>query len=310
LKLDVGGGVMAYIVEQHRTSRVVSMAARGVKDEVVAAVAALTESFPPPIARAMHAPTEFAGNAAYRLNRVAAAFGTSREDIEARAGHRLPAMWGLIGGDPRRRAFSLGLFANAPIDPQTPYPQRRFARRLGLVGAHLAAGLRLRSALAPRTAEDAATEAVLTPRGDVLHATGPAVRQRRALVDAALRSERARLRQTSEEEALELWRALVSGRWSIVDMEERDGKRLLLARRNRIASSGSRDLTLLDELERDVVWLAAMGHSLKFIAYELGISTATVTRRLASALKTLGIPSRRDLVRFFSARRTQGEPGR
>jgi DNA-binding CsgD family transcriptional regulator len=293
---------MAYIVEQDPASRVASVAARGVNDEVVAAVTALTQSFSPPVARAMHAPTEFAGNAAYRLHRVAAAYGTSRDDIEERAGQRLPAMWALIGGDPRGRVISLGLFGKQPIDPETPYPQRRFARRLGLVGAHLAAGLRLRSTLAPMTTEDAATEAVLTPGGDVLHATGPAVRQRRALADAALRSERARLRTTSEDEALELWRALVAGHWSIVDIEERDGKRLLLARRNRVGSPGRRDLTLLDELEREVLWLAAMGHSLKFIAYELGISTATVTRRLASALKTLGIPSRRDLVRFFSAR--------
>ena len=112
-------------------------------------------------------------------------------------------------------------------------------------------------------------------------------------------------RKTSDEEALELWRALVSGQWSIVDIDTRDGKRSLLARRNRRRSGED----LLDELEREVVWLAAMAHSLKFIASELGISTATVTRRLASALKTLGLRSRRDLVRFFAVRGARGERG-
>ena len=113
------------------------------------------------------------------------------------------------------------------------------------------------------------------------------------------------MRGTSDEEALQLWRALVSGRWSIVDVEERDGKRLLLARKNKV--EGGQELSTLDELDRDVVWLVAMDHSIKFVAYELGISAPTVRRRLDRAMTTLGIATRRDLVRFFAKRRESKE---
>lgn len=45
-----------------------------------------------------------------------------------------------------------------------------------------------------------------------------------------------------------------------------------------------------------------MGHSLKYMAYELGVSVQPVSRRLSNALVTLGVSSRRELVRLFSSR--------
>ena len=52
-----------------------------------------------------------------------------------------------------------------------------------------------------------------------------------------------------------------------------------------------------DDDERDVVWLATLGHSRKYIAYELGLSSTTVATHLARALGKLGLPSRLALIR-------------
>jgi DNA-binding NarL/FixJ family response regulator len=47
----------------------------------------------------------------------------------------------------------------------------------------------------------------------------------------------------------------------------------------------------------DVVWLSAQGQSSKYVAYELGLSAATVQRRLTKAMRKLRVSSRRDLLR-------------
>ena len=78
---------------------------------------------------------------------------------------------------------------------------------------------------------------------------------------------------------------------------DRDGKRLLLARKNAL---GSPDVAALATEERDVAWLATHGHSRKYIGYELGLSVAQVGRRLASAMRKLKVTSRRDLLRRFA----------
>jgi len=46
-----------------------------------------------------------------------------------------------------------------------------------------------------------------------------------------------------------------------------------------------------------------MGHSYKYVAYELGITVSMVVRRLESAMKKLRVGSRRDLLRAFAAER-------
>jgi DNA-binding CsgD family transcriptional regulator len=86
----------------------------------------------------------------------------------------------------------------------------------------------------------------------------------------------------------------VHGRWTIVEAEDRDGKRMLLARRNPLGAPGLIDLT---QDERDVAWLAAAGHSLKYIAYELGHPLATVASRLRRVMKKLRSRSRADLLK-------------
>jgi DNA-binding CsgD family transcriptional regulator len=247
-------------------------------------------------AREMYSPTEFVGNAGYRLRRLAKARGTSVNELTR--GNNIAA-WALVGGDPRTRSLAIVYpGSSTDVDPEQPFPR---ARVLGLAAAHLGAALRLRELAAPKADTDGITESVLAPSGKVLHATGTAKtsRARESLVEAVTRRERARgrMRRVDAEEAAQLWSVLVSGRWSIVDFVDRDGKRLLLARKNPVAGP---DVLALTAEERDVVWLATHGHSRKYIAYELGISVSQVGRRLAMAMRKLRVDSRRDLLQRFS----------
>lgn len=102
----------------------------------------------------------------------------------------------------------------------------------------------------------------------------------------------------SADEALRMWKALVQGRWSPVDCFDRDGKRFVLARRS---AHGCSPASGLEPLELDVARLTALGHSYKYIAYELGISRSTVVRKLDRAIGKLGVVDRRELARRFGA---------
>jgi DNA-binding CsgD family transcriptional regulator len=290
---DVGGGVVGLAIRAaQRTELTTVRVTRGASEEVVHDFERAVSQFPPAFATKIFAPTEFVGNTQYRLARLAR---ESRGPIGAAARtakDRVPAGWGVIAGDPTTRAVML-YFPSRPGAP--PSPDDRFphagARALGMVGAHLGAALRLRTLVEP-TADDA----VLTPAGKVLHAEGTTSTQRTSLVEAVLASERARRRsrRATADEALSEWTALVQGRWTILETVERDGKRLILARRNRFASQ---DILGLTSDERDVVWLAAYGHSYKYIAYELGCPIATVAGRLRRAMRKLGVADRTELLR-------------
>jgi DNA-binding CsgD family transcriptional regulator len=289
----VGAGVAAYTLELAEDKPQIPSFV-GVRTDTAfeSRVRAFTTGFDLETARLMYAPTEFVGNALYRLRRLAQARRTTADTLT-----RGPVVsaWALIGGDPRDKAVALVFPAEQDkLDPEQAFPR---ARMLGLAAAHLGAALRLRKLAAPSHL-DADTESILTPKGKVLHATGDAAERgpRESLVEAVVRRERARgrLRRTDPEVAAHLWSVLVSGRWSIVDFVDRDGKRLLLARKNPIHGP---DVLALSDEERDVVWLATLGHSRKYIAYELGLAAATVTKRLSSALRKLRIGSRRELLR-------------
>jgi DNA-binding CsgD family transcriptional regulator len=106
------------------------------------------------------------------------------------------------------------------------------------------------------------------------------------------------MRRRDPDEAVELWRGLVAGRWSVVDQFDHDGKRFVVAVPNepRPRFTG-RELTAR---EAQVTALAARGHSNKLIAYELGLSVSTVGAYLASAARKLGAPTRASLVRAWA----------
>jgi DNA-binding CsgD family transcriptional regulator len=71
-------------------------------------------------------------------------------------------------------------------------------------------------------------------------------------------------------------------RWTLIETDERHG---------------SPDLFQLTADEREVVWLAANGHSYKYIAYELGCPIGTTAGRLRRAMRKLGFATRTELLR-------------
>ena len=119
---------------------------------------------------------------------------------------------------------------------------------------------------------------------------------------AALDVDRARLRSTPEDEALDLWKCLFSGEYSVVDRFDTDGKRLFIAKKNVPVARGPRALS---ERERQVLALVSVGHSDKSAAYELGIAEGTVAGHLHAGLKKLGLSSTADLGLLRAA---LGEP--
>jgi DNA-binding NarL/FixJ family response regulator len=98
----------------------------------------------------------------------------------------------------------------------------------------------------------------------------------------------------SGEEALEIWRALHEGRWSLVDCFDAGGRRYLVVRKNDPA------VAPLTEREREIVSLAALGRANKAIGYELGLSESTVATHLESAFAKLGVPSRTALLQAYA----------
>ena len=162
--------------------------------------------------------------------------------------------------------------------------------------AHLGTALRLRRS--KREASPDTAPAVLSPSGRLEHGNAEAVAAGTSLAGAAKAIDRARgkLRRLDPDAAAALWRTMVCGEWSLVDWYDHDGKRFLLAQENRIPGPTKRALTRREE---QVVACAAMGHSNKLIAYDLGLSTGTVSVLLGRAARKLGVSGRVALVRVF-----------
>jgi DNA-binding CsgD family transcriptional regulator len=116
-------------------------------------------------------------------------------------------------------------------------------------------------------------------------------------------SERAK--RADPEQALELWRALLDGRWSLLAQTNAHGKRVLLVRRTDSSSSLWPRLT---EHEKHAARSVLMGHSNKTISIELGISPAATTAFVGSAIRKLGLRSRAELSGAFRATRATLHP--
>jgi DNA-binding CsgD family transcriptional regulator len=169
------------------------------------------------------------------------------------------------------------------------------------LSAHISAGFRLQQRIAR---SNVATDAVLTPRGRVVHAERDAKvdEARVALSDAARSIERARgkLRRKDPENAATGWRALVAAKWSLVDHFERDGKRYIVAKANAARLPGVEGLA---PRETQVVAYASLGHHNKLIAYELGLAASTVRVLLTRAARKLGTTTRAETITKFLAAR-------
>lgn len=107
------------------------------------------------------------------------------------------------------------------------------------------------------------------------------------LRDAAVRVDQARgKRGRDESDSLELWEALISGRWSMLDWFDSDQRRYVLAVPN---PPDVKDPRGLMKRESQVGAYAAIGEHHKLIAYRLGISRSRVTTHLRSAMRKLGV---------------------
>ena len=209
---------------------------------------------------------------------------------------------GILARDPN----GAGIRITAPLsDVAELLPKSR--EHWQMIGAHIASAYRLRRALASARVSGRAgvnglphnAEAVLDPRS--LHVVDAVERARDESAVACLRRgarwiDRARSREGRQdpEEALRVWRALVCGRWSLVDWFDADERRFLLGIPN---PPDVRDPRGLTEQECLVVEYAVHGDSNKLISYRLGLSQARVSKLLSSAMKKLGVKTRAQLSR-------------
>lgn len=186
----------------------------------------------------------------------------------------------------------MGLMLNVALDRERdtrPDERRRWAR----AGAHLAAGLRLRTRLLE-------PEAVFDGRGRLQDLCGAALAgdARDRLRAAILERERARLAssRSDPDEAIAAWEGLVAGRWSLVDRFEQDGRRYIVALPNDPAVPDPRGLS---RRERQVAEFVGLGQASKQIAYTLGLSTSAVDTLAMQAARKLGLSGRAELAAFF-----------
>jgi DNA-binding CsgD family transcriptional regulator len=207
---------------------------------------------------------------------------------------------GMVGDD------ALGLRANSSprsgiiLTTHVPTGHRIRSRELWTrFAAHLGAALRVRRL--EKAPSPVSATAVMTPNGRLEHGNAETIAAKDALGTAAKAIDRARgkLRRLDPDAAAAVWRTMVRGEWSLVDWYDHDGKRFLLAQENRIPTPVKRALTSREE---QVVACAAMGHSNKLIAYDLGLSTGTVAVTLGRAARKLGVSGRVALVRAFKER--------
>ncbi len=205
--------------------------------------------------------------------------------------------FGLVGYDVS--GYGVMLSALAPADARIAPGRRELLR---CVAAHLASAVRLRKAPAssePGDIDSDGAEALLSRDGAIVESAVAATDTKsvRSLERAARVLTRARSQSLSENEAVQTWHALWSGRWTLVDREERDGRCYLVAKRNEPQVSEPRALSLR---ERQVLSYIQMGHAQKLIAFELGLTPSTVAGHLASGMRKLGVGSVPELVMLGS----------
>lgn len=164
---------------------------------------------------------------------------------------------------------------------------------------HVRAGMRLRRTLASDSLWNR-VEAVIEPgraEGAVCAATGPArdreVQARLRSMVRAIDSARTQEGRQDGEAVLAAWPALVSGRWTLVEHIESDGRRYYVAVRNEPDAAA---LVALTPREQAVVEQVAQGAPNKLIADALGISEPSVASYLRRAMSKLRVRSRAELV--------------
>ncbi len=172
------------------------------------------------------------------------------------------------------------------------------------VRIHVEAGLRLRvcSHFMPPESE----VAVLSPEGKVLHLNRElaAASNSDVLVQHAKSISRVRTkRERSQDDALNVWTALVEGRWSLVERVDSDGKRLYYAYENAPRAVAYRALT---EAEATVLDQSIQGLPGKYVAYATGLRESRISEHLLNAAHKLGFRTRNELVQVAATLRATG----
>jgi len=286
LAFDRGTVALLWELREGRV-RCLSHAVLGPASIGLADALAIWASAPPSVVDGLFSALSVVDTARHVLRKLGPAYGAP---LEAFAGRGIFDGLAVSARDPTGRIVQVWAMAShlVRIGPRAQH-------RLTRVAAHLATAARLRAVAHP------VVEAVVDPGGEVLHAEGEAraPEARASLAAAVRRTERARgrMRRTDPDEALELWRGLVEGRWSLVDHVESDGSRVVLARRN---PPGAPDPKALSARERDVLAYVVQGHSNKHVAYAMGLSGATIAAHLKGALSKLGVRSRGEVIGLLS----------
>jgi DNA-binding CsgD family transcriptional regulator len=266
--------------------------ARSAPDDLAERVMRLQSEIPPSLLWLLSRPTmpktlsEAAEDDLEALNLILRHFDFAKDGL------------GMSAFDPNGR----GVYLIAPLPKVTTLTEKA-RERWQMLAAHFGAGYRLRRALrkdGPEAVTDLplGAEAVIDPTSfRVTDAQGQAKSgdALEALREAALQVDRARgrMRESDPEQALELWKALVRGRWSTVDWFDSDGRRFVLGLPNAPNVTDPRGLT---DREMQVVSYVLFGQTNKLIAYNLGLSKGRVSTLLRSAMRKVGVQTRSQLI--------------
>lgn len=180
------------------------------------------------------------------------------------AGHRDALL--VVAATSRGEAVVLGALNDAPI-----HLSKQAAARLQASTAPIAAIFGARRAASPSVPPGRRTETLRTAARDEIG-----------------RTEAARPTEVSA-----LWDEMARGKLRVIDHHDHGGRRYL------IAIEGHAGGQELDELQVEALSMLSDGYTQKDIADALAISPATVSRRLAAALETMGLRSTAEAVAIF-----------
>ena len=176
------------------------------------------------------------------------------------------------------------LVISCGLDKRTK-PTLRERALLGRVGLHLESAYRLR--LRPESVKATLSlDGHVTERSDDSAPDSATLAHGARQIEASL-SHRGR---SSAETSLDVWTALVDGRYSLV----RRGRTYLVLENARSAQ----DVRALTQREIEVLSMAARGMPTKMVSYGLGLSPSRVSAALARATSKLGLATHLELLRL------------
>jgi DNA-binding CsgD family transcriptional regulator len=167
-------------------------------------------------------------------------------------------------------------------------PTRHERSLLSQIGLHLESAYRLRS-------RPEVVKGTLTLKGanalwtSDAHPEGAIAEQARRIEHSLTKKGRGQ-----HEGALDLWTALIAGRYSLVSRGGAGTRRYLVLEN----TPHSQPMRALTEREVDVLSLSARGIPTKLVSYGLGLATSTVSSTLARAASKLGLSTRLELLRL------------